>query len=52
MLTAQLATIAALAEEEGDVNQLLSFGIGGLALGILVAMLVVLITIGGGREHS
>jgi hypothetical protein len=41
-----------LAEEEGDVNQLLSFGIGGLALAILLGMLLTLIAIGGGREHT
>jgi hypothetical protein len=52
MLTAQLAALVTVAEEEGEVDQLLSFGIGGLALAILVGMLLVLITIGGGREHS
>jgi hypothetical protein len=52
MLTAQLAAVAVLAAEEGDVNQLLSFGIGGLALAILLGMLVMMIAIGGGREHS
>ena len=52
MLTAQLSALAVLAEREDEVDQLLSFGIGGLALAILVGMLLALITIGGGREHS
>jgi hypothetical protein len=52
MLTAQLTALAVLAEEEGGVDQLLSFAIGGTALAILVGMLLVLIAIGGGREHS
>jgi hypothetical protein len=52
MLTAQLAAVAVLAEEEGEVDQLLSFGIGGLALAILLGLLLTMIAIGGGREHS
>ena len=55
MLTAQLTALTALAsvvEEEQEVDQLLSWGIGGLSLAILLGMLLVLIAIGGGREHS
>jgi hypothetical protein len=52
MLTAQLTALAVLAEEEHEVNEALSWGIGALSLGILLGMLLVLIAIGGGREHS
>ena len=52
MVTAQLTALAVLAEEEHEVDQLLSWGIGALSLAILLGMLVVLIAIGGGREHS
>ena len=52
MLIAQLTALAVLAEEEGEVNQALSWGIGALALAILLGMLLTLIAIGGGREHS
>jgi len=55
MLTAQLAEVmalAVLAQEEHEVDELLSWGIGGLSLAILLGMLLVLIAIGGGREHS
>ena len=51
MLTAPLTALA-VAAEEGEVDQLLSWGIGALALGILLALLVAVIAIGGGREHS
>ena len=53
MLTAQLTALAVLSEEEGgEVNQLLSWGMGALTMAILLGMLLVLIAIGGGREHS
>jgi hypothetical protein len=52
MLTAQLAAVAMLTAEAGKVDQLLSFGIGGLALALLLGLLVTMIAIGGGREHS
>ena len=44
-----LAQIAVLAQE---VDQRISFGIGGLALLILLGLLGALIAFGGGREHS
>ena len=49
-----LTAIVLLAAEEGEkeVNKAISFGIGGLALGILVLLMVVLVAFGGGREHS
>ena len=52
MLTAQLTAIAVQAQEEHEVDQLLSWGIGAVTLAILLGMLLVLIAIGGGREHS
>ena len=35
-----------------EVNYGLSFGIGAIALGILIGMMVALVAFGGGREHS
>jgi hypothetical protein len=35
-----------------EVDQRISFAIGGLALAILLGMLAALIVFGGGREHS
>ncbi len=47
------AAVAFLSEEGTEhVNQAVSFGIGGLVLGILLALLFALIAFGGGREHS
>ena len=43
------ADIAVLASE---VDQRLSFAIGGLALLILLGLMAALIAFGGGREHS
>ncbi len=50
-------TIAGLAlqvAEEGhqEVDQALSWGMGAVSLAILMALLIALIFIGGGREHS
>jgi hypothetical protein len=42
-----------VAEESGEeVSTALSWGIGGMTLGILVALLIALAAFGGGREHS
>ena len=46
MLLAQIAVVAQ------EVDQRVSFAIGGTALLILLALLVALIAFGGGREHS
>ena len=35
-----------------EVNQALSFGIGAVALLILLGLLAALVAFGGGREHS
>jgi hypothetical protein len=47
-------TAAALLAEEGhhEVNRALSFGIGGIALGILMFALIALVMFGGGRDHT
>ena len=44
-----LAQIAVVAQE---VDQKVSFAVGGLALFILLGMLAALAAFGGGREHS
>ena len=45
-------TIAQIAVTAMSVDQRLSFGIGALALLILLGMLAALVAFGGGREHS
>ena len=47
-------TALALLAEEGhhEVNTALSWGIGFLALGILMALLLGLMMFGGGRDHT
>jgi hypothetical protein len=48
-----LAVVTVAAEEgEHEVNQALSWGIGGMALAILFGLMFALIAFGGGREHS
>jgi hypothetical protein len=47
MILAQLPAVVAF-----SVDQRISFGIGALALSILLGMLVALAAFGGGREHS
>ena len=47
MFLAQSAAVVAL-----NVDQRISFAIGGLALFILLGMLAALVAFGGGREHS
>jgi hypothetical protein len=44
-----IADIVVLAEE---VDQRISWGVGALALLILLGMLAALVAFGGGREHS
>jgi len=41
-----------LAAAEEEVDQKISFGVGGLALGILLFLMIALVAFGGGREHS
>jgi hypothetical protein len=45
-------TNADIAVLTGEVNHALSWGIGALALAILLGLLVALIAFGAGREHS
>ena len=45
-------SLAALALVADEVNYAKSFGIGGLALAILVGLMIALIAFGGGRDHS
>jgi len=47
MILAQSAAVVAF-----ELDQRISFAIGGLALFILLGMLVALVAFGGGREHS
>ena len=49
-----LSAVAVLAAEEAEreVNQALSWGIGGLALAILLGLMFALVAFGAGREHS
>ena len=47
MFLAQSAAVVAL-----NVDQRISWGIGALALFILLGMLAALVAFGGGREHS
>ena len=49
MLNAQ--TILAAAAEHGE-PAISPYAVGAIALGILLALLLVLIAFGGGREHS
>lgn len=55
LAAAVLAPLLLAAEEGGEhheVDQALSWGIGGLALAILFGLMFALIAFGGGREHS
>jgi hypothetical protein len=47
MILAQSAAVVAF-----NVDQRISWGIGGLTLLILLGMLAALVAFGGGREHS
>lgn len=44
-------TIVAAAAEHGE-PALSPYAVGGIALGLLLALLVALVAFGGGREHS
>jgi hypothetical protein len=46
------AILLAAEEGEHEINHALSWGIGALALGILLFLLLALVAFGGGREHS
>ena len=47
------AVVLLVAEEgEHEVNHAISWGVGGLALGILLFLMIALVAFGGGREHS
>ncbi|CAB4715937.1 MAG: hypothetical protein F2667_08935 [Actinobacteria bacterium] len=47
-----VSLVVLAAEEEHHVDPAISYGIGGLALGILLFLLFALIGFGNGREHS
>jgi hypothetical protein len=47
-----LTTLAITAAETHGEPTIPAWGVGGLALGILLTLLVLLIIFGGGREHS
>ena len=47
-----LTVLAASEETHHEINGALSWGIGGLTLAILIGMMLALMAIGGGREHS
>ena len=48
----QSLIILASETEEHHVNAALAWGIGGIALAILIGLLLALLAFGGGREHS
>jgi len=47
-----MSIIAMAAETHEEVSAAVSWGVGGLALGILLFLLGALLVFGGGREHS
>jgi hypothetical protein len=49
-----MLTTAVLAAEEShhEINQALSWGVGAVTLGILLALVLALMAFGAGREHS
>ena len=53
-MSTELALFAIRLAEEGEkeANHLLSYGIGALVLGILVALMLGLLFFGGGRDHT
>ena len=46
------ALVRLVEEPGGEVSKLLSYGIGALAFGILIFLLLALLGFGKGREHS
>lgn len=51
LLSTLVVRLAELGEEP-EVNHALSYGVGGIALGLLLALLAGLLVFGAGREHS
>jgi hypothetical protein len=51
-MTLSALTIRAAEESHHEVDQVLAWGIGAVALLILLGMLFALVAFGGGREHS
>jgi hypothetical protein len=47
-----LTSLITAAEETHNVETISPLGVGGVALGVLLAMLVALLMFGKGREHS
>ena len=47
-----LSSVVLAAESHEEVNEVLSWAIGGVSLLILLALLGALVAFGGGREHS
>ena len=47
-----MSMIVMASESHHEVSQALSWGVGGIALGILLFLMGALIAFGGGREHS
>ena len=45
-------SMSVMAAETHEVNEALNWGIGGVALAILLLLLGALVAFGGGREHS
>ncbi len=45
-------SLRAAEESHHEVNQVLSWGVGAVALLILLGLLLALVSFGGGREHS
>lgn len=51
LLSTVIVRLAEVGEEEA-INKTLSFGIGALVLAIMVGLLFLLLSFGGGREHT
>jgi hypothetical protein len=49
-MSSQIVVLAA--ESHSEVNQVLSWGVGGGTLALLLLLLAALVAFGGGREHS
>ncbi|MEV7431114.1 MULTISPECIES: hypothetical protein [unclassified Nocardioides] len=47
-----LVVLAAAEESHHEVDHALSWGVGAVALVILLGMMLALVAFGGGREHS
>lgn len=51
-MSLSVLTVRAAEETHHEVDQILSWGIGGVSLAILLGLLIALVAFGGGREHS